>query len=222
MATEREPKAAKNPELRPGEYLVLRFMGFPDDGSKSVPLTLHGTQQDTTIAYIFQYSFDIVVAPNLSPIHDLEIDHQKVTIYPPFKSRPVDPRFVECMPLDNVPHRLNASRPDFQWSTAPEVSLPVQDSAFRSDSLRIDCPKDPAYEFAATIASKLIALIRSLTGQWWINRGREDSRTHIRHWFPANEVGERLGGIGMFAFFYGKLGFERVLDASIWTLRLRL
>ena len=120
------------------------------------------------------------------------------------------------MPLTKVPYRPNTTSPDFPWLTAAEIRLDRERVSQRSESLRIDCSKDVPYEFAASIADMLVGLIRWFTKQWWIKRGREHPRTHIRHWFHANEFGERVAGVGTFRFFYGRMGFERPLDSQTW------
>ena len=211
-------KAPKEPELLPGEYLPLKVMTFPKDQTGVLPESFHkGTNQAKTVAYIFNYSFDIVVDPDFSGASDFCVDSHAITVYPPFASRPANRPFVDAIPLETIPYRENTIAPSFDWMSAvPEVKLSAEQVAMRRDSLRVDCSRELPYEFAADVAERLIGLIRWHTKQWWILRGREHSRTHVRQWFQANELGERLSGIGLFAFFYGKMGFERPLRQEDW------
>lgn len=206
-------------KIHPGEHLPLRVMGFmPEGADQSPPVVFCGSETASTKAYIFDYEFDILVRPEVTEIRDLQLQHHSVTIYPPFRSRPAGLPYVENVSVKTLPCRANSTLPDFEWLSGPvNVTAQPDDYALRRNSLRIDCPGGLPYEFAEDIAGRLIDLIRAHTNQWWINRGRDNPRTHIRHWFEANELGERLGGIGTFAFFYGKLGFERPIDSGIWN-----
>jgi hypothetical protein len=205
-------------KLEPGKHLPLRYNTFPkEDSNEPLPCTISGSNEESTTAYIFYYPFDIILEGQLSAIYDLEIDGRKVTIYPPFRSRPDTELAIENVPLTNVPRRPNTTSPDFVWGSAPTITFGREHSLRRTESLRVDCPKDSPYEFAANVADIVIGLIRWCTKQWWIKRGREHPRTHIRHWFHANELGERLAGVGTFRFFYGRMGFERPLDSQSWS-----
>ncbi len=169
-------------------------------------------------AYVFNYPFDILVRPDVTEIHTMQLRGHSVTIYPPFRSRATGLPYVESISMKTLPYRPNSTPPDFQWmSVAPNVTAQPDDYVLRRDSLRIDCPRDLPYEFAEDVAETVIDLIRAHTSQWWMKRGRDNPRTHIRHWFEANELGERLGNIGTFAFFYGKLGFEQPINPDIWS-----
>jgi hypothetical protein len=216
MASDAQQSNSK-PTLKPGEYLPLRVMAFPSEKTGPLPFAVNGTTEEKTTAYLFSYPFDILTHPELSGIYDVKIDGHRVTIYPPFSSRTGgDANFVENVPLKNIPRRPNTIAPDLNPLVAPDITVAPKDSLRRTDSLRLDCPKELPYEFAATAADKCVGLIRWRTMQWWIKRGREHSRTHIRNWFRANELGERLSGVGVFRFFYGKIGCERLLDSRIW------
>jgi hypothetical protein len=218
-ADQRHPN--ENPKLNPGEYLPLRAMAFQKNAGESQACSARGTRDESITAYLFQYNFEILTAPELSGINEVVIGGENVTIYAPFRSRAADPRFVEPIEMATVPHRPNTTPPDFDSLSASPVQVSTQEAFRRADSLRIDCFKELPYEFAAGIAAKVIGLVRSFTNQWWINHGREHSRTHSRHWFQGNELGERLSGVGTFAFFYGKMGFERTLDAGVWSAAIQ-
>jgi hypothetical protein len=216
MSSTEQQSDSEQVQLEPGKHLPLRYNVFPKDENERPPCELHGSTEAKTTAYVFWYPFDIVVESPLADIYDLDIDSRKVTIYPPFRGRSDSELAIRNVPLSKIPHRRNATSPDFSWLGAAEITLGHDHNLRRVDSLRIDVPKDEPYEFAATLAENLIGLIRLFTKQWWIKRGREHPRTHIRHWFHANELGERLAGVGTFRFFYGRMGFERSLDASTW------
>jgi hypothetical protein len=211
-----ERRAKNDAQLEPGKHLPLRYNVFPKNLNERPPCPIRGGDEEKTTAYIFCYPFDIVVHPPLGRIYDLEIDGRKVTVYPPFRSRSDSELAIDNISLTNVPHRPNTTSPDFPWLSAAQITLGREHSSQRTESLRIDCPKEAPYEFAANVADILIGLIRWFTKQWWIKRGREHPRTHIRHWFHANELGERLAGVGTFRFFYGRMGFERPLDSQSW------
>jgi hypothetical protein len=205
--------------IHPGEHLPLRAMPFMPDAADETPtVAFRGSKTARTKTYIFDYAFDILVRSEVTEICELKLQDQTVTIYPPFRSRPAGLPFVESVPIKTLPYRPNSTPPTFEWLSGP-VNMTAQpdDYALRRNSLRIDCAGTLPYEFAEDVAKRLVDLIRAHTNQWWINRGRDNPRTHIRHWFEANEFGERLSGIGTFAFFYGKLGFERPIDSSIWN-----
>jgi hypothetical protein len=216
MSTEDKSHPQSPPKLNSGEYLPLRVMGFPKDPAELLTVPLHGSRTESTTAYLFNYPFDIVVSGKLSDVNDLARDGKRITVYAPYRSQTDERRMVENLPLDNVPYRSGANAPNFPSFLAPTLTIPQTDPTWRADSLRVDCLKGEPYEVAANVADSIIGLIRCFTGQWWIKRGRQHSRTHIRHWFNANEVGERLGGIGVFAFLYGKMGCERPLDSIVW------
>lgn len=204
-------------KMQPGEHLVLRALAFvPDDAPEKPEVAVQGSKTATTKAYVFKYSFDILVAPDLTETADLHIHGQRVAIYPPFRSQPERKAFVTIIDVKTLPYRQKTSSPDSGLPAPVEVTAQPEDYELRKDSLRIDCPADLSYEFAAGIADKLVELVRAYTNQWWIKRGKDHPLRHIRHWFDANELGERLGGVGTFAFFYGKLGIERTLDREIW------
>lgn len=217
MTTGEEQQNPKPPpKLRPGEYLPLRALAFPSEITGPLPFATTGTAEEKNVAYIFSYPFAIITHRELAGILDLEIDGHRVTIYPPFSNRTEEGFFSQNVPLKNVPYRPNTTPPDLNPLVAPDVTVTSKKSSDRRDSLRLDCPKELPYEFAASIANRCVNLIRWRTMQWWIKRGREHSRTHIRNWFSANELGERTGGVGVFSFFYGKMGIERILDSRIW------
>jgi hypothetical protein len=215
-STNQQQSGKDEPQLEPGKHLPLRYNVFPKDENERPPCVLRGGTEARTTAYVFWYPFDIVVQSPLVDIYDLDIDRRKVTIYPPFRSRSDSEPAIENVPLAKVPYRPNAAPPAYPWLVAPEITLGRDHNLQRTDSLRIDVPKDEPYEFAARLAESLIGLIRGFTKQWWVKRGSEHPRTHIRHWFDANELGERLAGVGTFRFFYGGMGFERLLDSRSW------
>jgi hypothetical protein len=197
-------------------------MDFPPADAPQLPpmIGFRGDAISSTVAYIFHYPFKIWVTQEVAEAlpHAVQVNGQMLTIYRPFQSR-LDEKlpFVESIPMKNVPFRPGTVAPDFEWMITPtQATEQPQDYALRKDSLRIDCAKDLPYEFAAASAERFVSLIRYLTNQWWIKRGREHPRTNVRHWFNANTAGERLSSIGTFTFFYGKLGFERPVDVAIW------
>jgi hypothetical protein len=206
-------------KIHPGEHLPLRIMSFPKEGEQqSPPVTLQGGKTPISKAYVFHYAYDILVRPEVADPRDVQMQGHRVTIYPPFRGRATGLPYVESISTKTLPYRSNTTPPDFEWLGEPvNVTAQPDDYALRRDSLRIDCPSELRYEFAEDIAENLIDLIRANTNQWWIKRGRDNPRTHVRHWFEANELGERLGGVGTFAFFYGKLGFERPIDSNVWN-----
>lgn len=217
MTTKQEqPSPKPPPKLKPGEYLPLRALAFPSEITGALPFATTGTTEEKKVAYIFSYPFAIVTHRELAGIHDLKISGHPVTIYPPFSSRTDEGHFSQNVSLKNIPYRPNTTPPDLNPLVAPDVTLTPRKSSDRKDSIRLDCPKELPYEFAAAVAEKCVNLIRWRTMQWWIKRGREHSRTHIRNWFSANELGERVGGVGVFSFFYGKMGIERELNSRIW------
>ena len=211
--------ASKDGKIHPGQHLPLRASAYmPDGHPQSPPVALAGSLRATTCAYIFEYPFDVLVSPEVNAILDVRLQGEDVTIYPPFRSRTLKLPFVRAISPKTLPHRLAATAPDFDWLSAPvEIGTQPDDYEKRRQSLRIDIPRHLPFEFAEDIADSLIDLIRAHTNQWWIKRGRDHPRTNIRHWFEANGLGERLSGIGTFAFFYGKLGFERTMDSDIWN-----
>jgi hypothetical protein len=212
MAAATQPPSDK---LEPGKHLPLRYNVFSEAENECPPYFRGGSDEKTT-AYILWYPFDIVVQRPLLDIFDLNLNGRTVTIYPPFRSRSDSEPAIENVPLVKIPHRPNTAPPGYAWLNAADITLGCEHNSQRADSLRIDVPKNEPYEFAATLADDLIGLIRTFTKQWWIKRGREHPRTHIRHWFHANELGERLAGVGTFRFFYGRMGFERSLDSNSW------
>jgi hypothetical protein len=205
-------------KLEAGKHLALRYNTFAtEDNNEPVPCALTGSLDQKSTAYIFCYSFDIVTAGSLEAIHDLTIDGNRVAVYPPFRIRSIDERAIENVPLTAIPHRPGTTSPAFPWGTAPDISLGPEHARLRTHGIRIDCAESLPYEFAAKIANSVVQHIRWRTKQWWINRGYEHPRTHIRHWFHTNELGERIAAVGTFRFFYGPMGFERTLDQVVWT-----
>src|SRR2546430_17652694 len=86
------PASNQLPALEAGKYMPLRTIGFLENAS---PQGLRGRLQDSTTAYIFSYSFEILAAREGLTIGDISFAGKNVTGYPPFTSRGTDVAFVE-------------------------------------------------------------------------------------------------------------------------------
>ena len=97
----------------------------PESGEHSPPVAFCGSKVASTNAYIFNYPFDILVRPDVTDIRDLHLQGERVTIYPPFRSRPAGLPYVDSLSIKTVPYRPNTTPPDFEWLSAP-VNMTAQ------------------------------------------------------------------------------------------------